>query len=224
MRWMLTLAHARPGLEDKVRLNTEFRSDLCWWACFLERWNARSLLSVHGSPLPDITYFTDASGAWGFGGCWDNAWFSCPWDDYWKSPEIAITTKELLPVVVAVGLWGARWRHKHVLVRSDNSGAVNIVNHKDSKVPLNMHLLCCLHFLCSHHDITIQAEHIEGRCNIAADALSRNLLQAYLKTTPGAERTTTPIPAAPRQLLISERPDWLSPSWRQRLSTLFATP
>ncbi len=41
---MITLSTVRPGLNDRVRLNREFRSDLAWSSCFLERWNARSML------------------------------------------------------------------------------------------------------------------------------------------------------------------------------------
>ncbi len=111
-----------------------------------------------------------------------------------------ITTKELLPVVVAVALWGRLWCHKHVCVMSDNTGAVAIVTHKDSMVALNMHLLRCLHFFCAHYDIVLQAQQIEGKSNQAADALSRNSLQAFYRVNPGADRRATHIPPAQWEL------------------------
>ena len=39
LRRMIELARITKELHHRVRLNRGFRSDLCWWACFLPAWN-----------------------------------------------------------------------------------------------------------------------------------------------------------------------------------------
>ena len=57
-----------------------------------------------------------------------------------------------------------------------------------------MHLLRCLFFIAAHFDFDIFACHIPGSLNVAADALSRNLLPLFLAKVPEAKTlpTTTP--------------------------------
>ena len=73
---------------------------------------------------PDVTIISDASGSWGCGAYCLAAWFQYQWppglnDQY-------ITIKELLPIVIAVAIWGAEWVNKTVLCR-DNEAVVHII-------------------------------------------------------------------------------------------------
>ena len=48
--------------------------------------------------------------------------------------------KELIPVVLAAAIWGAKWEHSHVWACSDNSAVVAIINGGYSKNADVMHL------------------------------------------------------------------------------------
>ena len=173
-----------------VRLNQEFQSDLLWWHYFIEGWNGRSMLVTHYTVSWEVEFYTDAPGSWCCGGIWNNSWFSCAWNNEWSG--VGIAAKELLPVVLAVGIWGKLWQYKHVCVHTDNMAVVEVMKAKDSKVPLMMHLLRCLHFLCARWDIVILAKHVKGSLNTAADVLSRNSLQVLRSVAPSAHVNPTP--------------------------------
>jgi hypothetical protein len=88
-------------------------------------WNGCSMMDVHTAhQAPDVTIFTDASGSWGCGGAWGNGWLQAQWSETWVAASIAV--KELLPIALAVAIWGCEWQHKHVYC--DNMAVVQIVN------------------------------------------------------------------------------------------------
>ena len=55
---------------------------------------------------------TDASGSWGCGAVWSQNWFHCPWNEAWAG--VPINTIELVPIVLAVAIWGCLWRDSRV--------------------------------------------------------------------------------------------------------------
>jgi len=55
-----------------------------------------------------------------------DAWFKLQWDD--QSQHFQIAMKELVPVMVAVVLWGPKWRGHKVMARCDNEAIVVILN------------------------------------------------------------------------------------------------
>ena len=77
--------------------------------------------------------------------------------------------------------------------------------------------LRCMHFLSARFDINVSVEHVKGTLNSAADALSRNSLQAFFRVVPSAAQAPTPIPSALWELVVTLQPDWTSPGWRSRL-------
>ena len=162
-------------------------------------------------------FTSDASGSWGCGASWQEQWLQCQWAGSWLEENIA--TKELLPVVLACTVWGPLWQHQQVLVQTDNMAVVHIIKSQTSRDQLIMHLMRCLHFICARYNIQLQAIHLAGSANTAADALSRNLMQVFRRTVPTASPLPTPIPATLWQLLVTWRPDWRSPDWRQLLKS-----
>ncbi len=134
LRRMIDLAHSRESLDHWIRLNEEFKSDLYWWHLYLSQWNGVSLLASHILREPDFTLFTDASGNWGCGG---QEWFQCAWSEKWAS--VNITTKELVPIVIAIAIWGQQWAGSHILVRSE--GQVQPGPRSDASPALPAHLL-----------------------------------------------------------------------------------
>ena len=224
LRRLIDLASSRTNMDHWIRINQEFQSDLMWWHLFLERWNRSSLLSSHTNRAPDIIFSSDASGAWGCGAVWQSHWFQCQWSPSWAGINIAI--KELVPVVLAVAVWGEKWAHKHVLVQCDNMAVVACIHSQSSKVPTIMHLLRTLHFITAFFDINLTACHLPGEVNILADALSRNNLQVFFRQCPVAETQPTPIPQDLWDVVVAIQPDWLSPCWRTKLQScsLWASP
>ena len=127
---------------NHVRLTTEFRSDLQWWASFLPLWNGCSILSA---PEPGHVLTTDVSARWGRGAVTERGeYFQLKWPDSWAKVNIAV--KELVPVVIAVAIWGEQWAGGTVLVRSDNMGVVHALATGTARDIRLVHLLHCLHF------------------------------------------------------------------------------
>ena len=96
------------------------------------------------------------------------------WPVSWSS--VHITVKELAPIVLAAAVWGKEWKGKTVRCRCDNAAVVAILRSNSSKHPLVMHLLRCLSFFVAHYQLYLDPVHLPGRCNEAADALSRDNL------------------------------------------------
>ena len=78
-------------------------------------------------------------------------------------------------------------------------------------------------FFWALHDISVRAEHIPGASNTVADAISRNNLQVMFQEVPSASKVPDPIHPALRQLLVDQRPDWLSDNWRALLKASLPT-
>ena len=215
LRRMIDLSTKAKQLHHWVHLNQEFRSDPLWWKLFLTKWNGTSMLRVHGPGPQDEICSTDASGKWGCAAVWRSKWLWAPWPPSWAERNIA--DKELVPIVLAVAIWGQEWAHRNVLVRCDNEAVVHVIRLHTSRDSGLMHLLRCMHFFSAQFDINVSVEHVRGRLNTAADALSRNSLQAFFRAVPSATRTPTPIPAALWEMVVTVQPDWTSPGWRSRL-------
>ena len=82
-----------------------------------------------------------------------------------------------------------------------------------------MHLMRSLLFFTARSECILEAVHIEGRLNIAADALSRGNLALFHHQVPDACPSQTPIPKELVQLLIVQQPDWTSENWRRLFSS-----
>ena len=221
LRRMIDTAKTARRLCHWIHLNSDFHSDLEWWLVFLDYWNGRSMMEVHSAFRPDVTLWTDASGAWGCGAAWEHRWIQCPWNGIWQSESIA--TKELLPIVLAVAVWGPHWQSKHLLVRCDNMAVVQVINAQNCRDPSLLHLMRGLHFFSALYDIQLKAQHIAGIQNTIADAISRNFLQILHRENPSINKTPETIPSSIWELLVTQRPDWCSAAWKSLLRTSLGT-
>ena len=199
-----------------LRLHAPSRSDILWWHLFLSRWNGISIIPMVQT---QISLTSDASGSWGGGAFWGRQWFQLQWPTSLRSANIA--TLELIPIVVAVAVWGMNWRLAHVTCHCDNEAVVRVLNKGSAKDPALAQLLRCLAFYLAHYDISLSALHVTGASNTAADALSRNDLMTFFESLSQAPPSPipTPIPQEVFQLLVLERPDWTSSRWRQLFPT-----
>ena len=75
-----------------------------WWHEFASRWNVVSLRKA--LPHPSVEFWSDASGVWGCGAFW---WFQVEWKEWLGFQDVTITSKELLPLVIAAAIGGPQW-------------------------------------------------------------------------------------------------------------------
>ena len=222
MRRMFELLAGVRQAHHHVRLNAAFRSDLLWWATFLEGWNGVAMMPSQGPGQPAHHVWTDASGSFGCGAVYPPAqwWLQLRWSEPSSQGglqlhEQSILLQELLPIVLACAVWGPGWQGSSVVVHCDNLGAVAVVNTGYSKVPQIMHLLRCLFFIRAFFHLSVRAVHVPGIQNGWADAISRNQLPLFFSQVPGAVGRQVPLPPSLLALLVEQQPDWTSPAWTQ---------
>ena len=221
LRRLIDLSTTVRQLDRHVRLTISARSDVEWWFQYCSCWNGISMMSTVHKANPDVIMLSDASGSWGCGALASQDWFQLQW----VGPicEYHITVKELVPIVLASAIWGHNWKGMTVRARCDNAAVVAIINSGSSRVQEAMHLMRCLAFIAAKYEFTIFATHIPGVNNVLADALSQNNESLFHSLHPQANQSPTPIPASLLDLLIVEKPDWLSTHWTQLWNSSFAT-
>ena len=196
-------------LDHHLKLNAWARSDIEWWAQFVEEWNVISLLSMLGALVPTTTLTSDASGSWGCGAFWEEKWFQLAWSESPGAVAAGIAAKELIPIVLAAAMWGKMWTGEVVNCRCDNSAVVAVIRSRTSKDPSLMHLLRCMIFFEAKYCFSLVASHIAGIKNTLADDLSRNHLSSFLQARGTQSITGKCIPPTPLvNLLINSRQDW----------------
>lgn len=211
VRRLIQVMSAAKKRDHFVRLGCDVRSDLTWWHKFLDAWNGVGILPTMATPR--LSLYTDASGKWGCAGIWGNKWFQWKWGD--RAEQWHIAPKELLPIVLAGLLWGKEWSDMMIQCHCDNRAVVDVVNNGYSRDKEMMHLLRCLFFISEHHHFLVEAVHLPGKLNVAADALSRNNTAQFLQVVPEAQKQPTPVPEQALKLLVVEQPDWMSSSWTE---------
>ena len=195
-----------------VRLNSVARADIVWWHMFVSRWNGISMLHNPREDEADIIVQSDASGNWGAGAIWPPFWFSFEWPRQLSSSSIQV--KELLPVVAAAALYGKYWMGKLVVFSVDNQAVVSIINSNHSREAHLMHLVRLLVFYACHYNFWFRAEHIPGKENTLADALSRNNIPYFLSQVPQVSHCPSKVPP-PLLVLLSLEVAWTSTPWME---------
>ena len=214
VRRLIELVAAFKNRDHWVRLGESTWSDLSWWSTFMEGWNGVSLMpSVEVVPGPLVS---DASRSWGCGAHLGTSWFQWKWEG--PAVEWDIAAKELLPIILALTVWGKQWAGKRVECLCDNMSVVAVVNAGRTKDKTLMHLLRWMFFIAAIHNVRIQASHLPGASNVAADALSRNRVSQFVQVMPEAEKDPTAIPQPLINLTVREQPNWTSARWARLFS------
>ena len=176
----------------KICLNKQARADLSAWSVFLDSFNGRVLfLPSTWNDSDTLRLSTDASGksyAAILGSCWIQGNFPVSW------ANTNIATKELLPIVLAVRLWGTLKGNKRILFLTDNQAIVPIINNQTSKDPLIMSLVRSLVVSTLKHNILFSAKHIPGKSNTIPDLLSRSQVGLALSKAPWLDQIPQPVP------------------------------
>ena len=138
------------------------------------------------------------------------------WPPEWA--HVAIAPKELVPIVLAVAMWGPQWQSYKICAQCDNMAVVYAVNKKSARDPALFRLLHLLFLLCAIYDITLVARHLPGLQNTAADALSRNNLPLFRSSHPQVSPIPTIIPSSLQHLLFNPHISTNSQTWTSLLS------
>lgn len=187
----LTKKVTRPS--HRITLNKESRKDLLAWQFFADHFNGTNLLLqerwVNDTALH---LYTDASGSIGFGAVFQTHWFYGTWTS--AQAPLNITFKELLPIVLALELWGSTLANKCLTLHSDNYAVVHIINKQTCKDPLIMLLVRRLVLTCLKHNILVRSTHISGKSNVLPDLLSRLQIRQFQLIAPHMDEKPTTIP------------------------------
>ena len=212
------LTSEKGGPDQPLRINRRVRSDIQWWLTFMEVWNGISLFWKPRSSTPDVLIWSDASGSWGCVALCDDQWLILQWPQTLK--EFGIAQKELIPIVIAGLMWGKQWAGKIVQFKCDNDAVVKILNKLYSDNACLIGYLQCLVFCAAKYGFWFTADHIAGRTNTLADAISRNKVAFFLSQAPSTmKRIPERLPEEEVQLICLQDPDWLCPTWRRLFST-----
>ena len=184
-------------LHHYVKLDTEVRSEIRMWQLFLQEWNGVSFfLDDNITAAADMHLFTDATDK-AFGGIFQNKWFQSLFpkdllilDNH--SPSMALI--ELYPIVIACFLWGKQWNKKRILFHCDNMATVQILNKGRSKNNVINKLMRMLTWITAQCNFTVHAEHVPGKLNDIADAISRFQMKKFRSLAPDTDPHPTPCP------------------------------
>lgn len=155
------------------------------WPHFLSSWNSISFFYNDFITEPeDIQLCTDLTPSIGFSGYYGGRWFSSAWPPEFdsldsESPSPSSALFELYPILIAAIIWGHEWSRKSILIHSDNTSVVEILNKGRSRSLTIMHFICRLTLISAQHQFILRAAHIPGHLNSIADSLSRFSFQIF---------------------------------------------
>lgn len=187
---IVQLLKGLPDWNVRIRLTKGFKSDLCWWKNFSKFFNGVSAII---DPEFHEYVFTDASKD-GYGIVHGSDWLAGfynsedvpedlhysesthqPWVNLCVPERFRnnINVLEVLPLLLLCRKFGPHWRDRRVLVFSDNTQLVSLVN-KGSVV--NHYCMDVIRFVfweSVRFNFQLHAVHIPGKANVMADYLSR---------------------------------------------------
>lgn len=183
-----------------IRITKSLREDMKIWLQFLEHFNGIVIFPDTEWSTPEtLQLFTDSTGSENLGcGCYfQGQWTYFQWPAEWQNSQILkdITFLELIPIVLAFMIWGVSLSSKMLILHIDNISLVHILNKQSSKSDRVMSLLRPLMLMSLKNNIQFKAQHIPGKSNIIADAISRKQWEVFRKEAPSADLNPQLIPA-----------------------------
>lgn len=120
---------------------------------------------------PDAVFSTDACLA-GCGGVCDDQYFHRVFPPSISEQILDISSLELLTIVVALKLWGARWKGLRINVPCDSDVAVTVVNTRRCRNPFMNSCLREICYFAALHEFEVCAMHIPSVSNQFVQLLS----------------------------------------------------
>lgn len=154
--------------------------DLRWWHRYLPHFNGVAMMSLD-SCQPDADFATDSC-LTGCGGVSGSEYFHAEFPAFIQNLGLHINALELLTIVVALRLWGHKFRGKCLVVYCDNLSSCFVLNKGSTKCKFMQACLREICFLAAVGEFEIKASHIKGVSNRLPDLLSRwDLDSKYIK-------------------------------------------
>ena len=196
LRRLITLSTTVQKLHHHIRLGRQAQADFAWWVDFLPTWNGTArFIDPSSIPAYDLDLYTDASGTLGCGAYFCGSWFHFPWQPHQLLSEgSSIQWQELFAILAAALTWGHLWSGKRIRFFCDNKAIVDAWQHKSAKHPAIVSLLRLLFLHAAQHDYVPTFQHLPGRENHLADALSRRQFTRFFSLAPQAAQDPTPTP------------------------------
>ena len=193
LRRLIALTMGIQNPKRPITLDQETRRDLSAWLLFIKHFNGTAMfLHDRWIQSTNLHFYTDSSGAVGFAGVFGNHWFNGAWDESWIDRDISI--KEMLPVVIALEVWGHLIRDHCICFHIDNQAVVHIINKQSAKDPFMMVLVRRFVLASMKFNILFKAVHIPTHLNISCDALSQFQMERFRKASPQADIAPWPLP------------------------------
>lgn len=182
-----------------IRITKGMHEDIAVWILFLNKFNGISyMLDVYWQSNLSLKLFTDSAGGstLGCGIYFDGKWTFLRWPVSWRHSEILrdITFLELIPITLAIYLWGETWKGKQILFYCDNNAVVSIINTSNSRSSRCMALVRYIVYWSLLGNFHFKAKFLPGSTNTYADLISRAKFQAFKKVCPSAEKAPVDVP------------------------------
>ena len=195
-----------------ISVTTQIRSDLSVWLSFINNPTiyCRPFIDFSSElQADDLDWYTDASGAVGFGGYHKNFWFQ----DYWNGTEIenspSIQYKELLAVTVSIFLWGKRYCNRRIRLFCDNDAVCRMLNNNSTGCKNCMTLIRKIVLFSMENNVRIFAKHVKSKDNYLSDSLSRYKMDQFWTDVKKDERDMNRIPESIPAEIQAIRQTWI---------------
>lgn len=155
-----------------ARLCNSAKEDILWWAKFIGAFNGTAFF-IDEDAVPSCAFATDACLAGG-GASFYQDWFYCNWAiDMQHIADYHINLKELYTVFLSAKRWAHYWVNKHIVVYTDNTTTMYMINKGTSRNQVAMSWLRELFWLSACFNFHLTARYVPGKYNILSDAISR---------------------------------------------------
>ena len=184
-----------------LHITNEMMADLEMWLQFVQH------PSIYCRPFMDFSkfwdaeelrFYSDASKTIGFGSYCKTSWMQGFWceDEGIAILDPSIAYLELFALVAAVLHWIQKFSNKRVIIFTDNTSVMTMVNNTTSSCKNCMVLIRVPVLKCLIHNVRVFAKYVNTRDNEISDALSRGQMSRLCTLTRhlGFDKLQTPIP------------------------------
>jgi ribonuclease HI len=165
LRNLYRLLAKKQSWEDILQIDHGTRQDLIWWKQAIHTWNGSPIVVGH----IDVQVETDASES-GWGAVLGNQNAAGFWNR--RMSQKSSNYREMMAILMALKAF-KNLQGKSVQILTDNVSAAAYINHLGGSSKELSQLASAIWTEAHERSITIQAKHLAGVDNVAADHLSR---------------------------------------------------
>ncbi|CAJ0945005.1 unnamed protein product [Ranitomeya imitator] len=161
----------------RIRITAHLRSDLNTWKLFLSDYNGRTCFQETECSNVDMGLFFAASSNTGFRVRFGNKLCASNWPAFWVSRKwnVEATLIELVPVAVAMDIWGPQLANKRIRLNLQSVGGAHAINYLASPSPQVLDLIRFIVLRCLTFNVWLKANAL----TISNDSVSGVLTGFY---------------------------------------------